>query len=72
MNHKRGRARRRRAGCKLCKPWKLNGVATESLVGEKFSDHRRRKTAEEDETRAMESLFKEWSSAADEKAYREL
>ena len=23
----------------MCKPWKLNGVRTESLGGEKFSDH---------------------------------
>jgi hypothetical protein len=42
MNHKRKRARNRRAGCKLCKPWKVNGVRTESADGEKFSDHRRR------------------------------
>lgn len=70
MNHKRGRTRRRRAGCKLCKPWKQNGVTTESLAGEKFSDHRRRTMA--DETRIMESLFEEWNSATDEKAYREL
>jgi hypothetical protein len=42
MNHKRGRARRSRAGCKLCKWWKMNGVRTESREGEKFSDHRRR------------------------------
>lgn len=26
----------------MCKPWKLNGVRTERLEGEKFSDHRRR------------------------------
>ncbi len=42
MHHKRGRARSRRAGCKLCKPWKTNGVRTASLGGEKFSDHVRR------------------------------
>lgn len=42
-NHKRKRHRNRRAGCKLCKPWKVNGVRTESVGGEKFSDHRRRK-----------------------------
>ena len=45
MNHKRGRARNRRAGCKMCKYWKINGHATERPDGEKFSDHRRRKTA---------------------------
>ena len=42
MNHKRKRARSRRAGCKLCKPWKANGVRTEANGGEKFSDHARR------------------------------
>ena len=48
MHHKRGKARNRRAGCKLCKPWKINGVRTERLDGEKFSDHRRRSLAERD------------------------
>ena len=47
MNHKRKRPRNARAGCKLCKPWKVNGFATERKDGEKFSDHRRRKAAEE-------------------------
>ena len=42
MHHKRGRARNRRAGCKLCKPWKANGVRNEELGGERFSDHVRR------------------------------
>lgn len=42
MNHKRGRARNRRAGCKLCKYWKVNGYRNERLGGERFSDHRRR------------------------------
>ena len=26
VNHKRKRPANRRAGCKLCKPWKINGV----------------------------------------------
>ncbi len=42
MPHKRGRARNQRAGCKLCKPWKANGIRTERVGGEKFSDHARR------------------------------
>lgn len=42
MHHKRKRARNRRAGCKLCKPWKVNGFATESEEGERWSDHKRR------------------------------
>jgi hypothetical protein len=45
MNHKRKRPRDRRAGCKLCKPWKVNGYRTERSEGEKFSDHRRRMAA---------------------------
>lgn len=46
MNHKRKRARNARAGCKLCKPWKRNGVRTERLGGEAFGDHRRRMFAD--------------------------
>ena len=46
MNFKRKRAANRRAGCKLCKPWKVNGYRTERREGEKFSDHRRRVWAE--------------------------
>jgi hypothetical protein len=42
MNHKRHRPSNRRAGCKMCKPWKVNGYPTERLGGEKFSDHVRR------------------------------
>lgn len=42
MNHKRKRPRNRRAGCKLCKPWKTNGFRTERADGEAFSAHRRR------------------------------
>lgn len=42
VHFKRGRTRNQRAGCKLCKPWKANGVRNERLGGERFSDHRRR------------------------------
>jgi hypothetical protein len=48
MHHKRKRPRNRRAGCKLCKPWKVNGVRTKADGGEKFSDHRRRRNADAD------------------------
>ena len=48
MHHKRKRARNARAGCKLCKPWKVNGVRTASREGEKFSDHARRTNADAD------------------------
>jgi hypothetical protein len=47
MNHKRG-PRNRRAGCKLCKPWKVNGFATKRVGGESFSAHRRRTAAASD------------------------
>ena len=42
MHHKRHRPHNSRAGCKMCKPWKVNGFRTEVYAGEKFSDHRRR------------------------------
>ncbi len=45
-NHKRRRPKDRRAGCLLCKPWKINGFAKTRLDAERFSDHRRRKFAE--------------------------
>ena len=46
MHHKRGRARNRRAGCKMCKPWKVNGFRTERAGGERFSAHRSRAAAD--------------------------
>ena len=45
MHPKRGKARNARAGCKLCKPWKLTGFRTGRPAGEKFGDHRRRSAA---------------------------
>jgi hypothetical protein len=48
MNHKRKRPKNRRGGCLLCKPWKVNGFATERKDGERFSDHRRRYFADRD------------------------
>ena len=48
MHHKRKKARNARAGCKLCKPWKVNGFATAGRDGEKFADHRRRDGAARD------------------------
>ena len=48
MHHKRRRPRYGRAGCKLCKPWKVNGHRTERADGERFSDHRRRDAARRD------------------------
>ncbi|WP_172709654.1 hypothetical protein [Sphingopyxis granuli] len=45
MHHKRGRSRNQRAGCKLCKPWKANGISALADGSEKFSDHARRVAA---------------------------
>jgi hypothetical protein len=48
MHHKRQRSPNRRAGCKLCKPWKLCGYATARSGGERFGNHRRRAAAADD------------------------
>ncbi len=48
MNHKRHKPRNTRAGCKMCKFWKVNGYVTERKEGEKFSDHRRRDAAQQE------------------------
>ncbi|MHC5056249.1 MAG: hypothetical protein ACYTKD_16235 [Planctomycetota bacterium] len=47
MHHKRRRPKNRRAGCLLCKPYKMNGVARSSNDFEKFADRRRRRFARE-------------------------
>jgi hypothetical protein len=41
-HHKRKRPKNRRAGCLLCKPWKVNGFSKRQADAEQFSDHRRR------------------------------
>lgn len=48
MNHKRGKPRSARAGCKHCKRWKINGYPTEKEGGERWSDHKRRAFAKKD------------------------
>jgi len=46
-NHKRGRPKNGRAGCLLCKPWKVNGFARRRrLDGEAFSAARGRRVAD--------------------------
>ena len=45
-HHKRKRPKNRRAGCLLCKPWKMNGFAKGRVDAESLSDHRRRFDAE--------------------------
>jgi hypothetical protein len=66
MHHKRGRARNQRAGCKLCKPWKVNGFRTERRDGERFSDHQHRLSAAAGAVEADERLnveMAEWEAA---------
>mgnify|MGYP007059453277 CR=1 FL=1 len=49
MNQKRKRPKNRRAGCLMCKSWKINGFnRRQRKDGERFSDHKRRYFAEED------------------------
>jgi len=42
MNHKRKRAKKARAGCSICKPWKQNGMKKQ-----KHSDRCRFRTSED-------------------------
>jgi len=45
-HHKRKRSKNGRAGCLLCKPWKMNGFAKRRPDAESFSDYRRRASAQ--------------------------
>jgi len=45
-HYKRKRSKNPRAGCLLCKPWKMNGFAKGRPDAESFSDHRRRRLAD--------------------------
>ena len=45
-HHKRKRSKNQRAGCLLCKSWKMNGFAQTRADAESFSDHRRRRGAD--------------------------
>jgi hypothetical protein len=46
MNFKKRKSKAARGGSKWNKPWKLGRTPTESLEGEKFSDHKRRAAAD--------------------------
>jgi len=52
-HHKRRRPRNRRAGCLMCKYWKVNGFRTERKEGEAFSAYRRRLFARRDLAEAL-------------------
>jgi hypothetical protein len=45
-HHKRKRPKNQRAGCLMCKPWKMNGFGQGKPDAESASDHRRRWVAE--------------------------
>ena len=45
MHHKRRRPKNRRAGCLMCKYWKINGFG-KGKESETYSSHRRRRQAE--------------------------
>ena len=50
-NFKRKRPKNRRAGCLMCKPWKVNGVGKAGNLGdlpEKCSDYKNRMFTEQD------------------------
>ena len=49
MNHKRGKPKNARAGCLMCKYWKINGFGEDRPDAERFSDHKRRMFAKKDE-----------------------
>jgi hypothetical protein len=48
VNHKRGRPKNRRAGCLLCKSWKMNGAGKNSKEHERPADRRRRLGCKQD------------------------
>jgi hypothetical protein len=52
-NHKKRRPINRRAGCKMCKRWKINGMRTERIEAERYSDHVRRTVADRAVKEAM-------------------
>jgi hypothetical protein len=56
-HHKRKRPKNRRAGCLLCKPWKMNGFAKGRVDAESLSDHRRRFDAEGQLAEARVEIF---------------
>jgi len=62
-NHKRRRAKNRRAGCLLCKPWKVNGFAITRPDAEQFADHRRRFFADRAVREARRGSLDEKASA---------
>jgi hypothetical protein len=55
--HKRKRSKNRRAGCLLCKPWKMNGFAKGRVDAEPLSDHRRRFDADGQLSEARVEMF---------------
>jgi len=48
MNFKRKRPKGSRSRATFNKPWKAREISTECEIGESFSNHRRRKAADEE------------------------
>jgi hypothetical protein len=48
LNHKRGKAKNQRAGCLMCKGWKINGFSKNSTEFETMSSHKSRIFADQD------------------------
>jgi len=47
MNHKKKKPKNQRAGCLMCKPWKINGMGKESKSNAKPADFRQIEDAKE-------------------------
>jgi hypothetical protein len=60
VNHKRGRPKNQRAGCLMCKNWKMNGAGKYSKEYERPADRRRRLGCEQDlaQTRALREIVR--------------
>jgi len=58
-NHKRKRPKNARAGCLLCKRWKVNGFAITRIDAEQFANHRRRFFADRYVREARQGVFEE-------------
>jgi hypothetical protein len=55
-HHKRKRPKDRRAGCLLCKPWKMKGFGKGRADAEQFSAHRRRYFADREVEQAQRGV----------------
>jgi hypothetical protein len=61
-HHKRKRPKNQRAGCLMCKPWKMNGFGQNRLDAESSSDHRRRRVADNEVKEFWQNLWGQLNS----------